>query len=355
MKICITLTFVAMLSAGCTAFSWGRRIFRDSPDLAEATAHAMEVGDASSHLYKADRTDTDNKVSSNQLPPSSAERPLPDENAIEPGLRNAENSMSSHASKQVIEPALAVAGEKSGGSDPRRHPEVGLVPTPEVERKEEQRLKEDSYSTIRKEIEDMSKQIGPMKPDGDLESSRRSVEDQRKTQPPSSAENHSTLTKGIEQAIAGLTSVYNTLRASNETDGSIRGVQVGERPDLGKKAKPESETSQSRPLSPTDREAQQEGNSTTSEATPASVLGESFNSSLATNGTEVDHASIVVSSADKDDEAMRKTHSGFSSLALLGGAAVIAAVGVFVVSHSQNEDTATTPTPLYPPRGLSYV
>lgn len=344
MKICIILTFIAILSAGCPAFSWGR-VFGDSPDIAEATAQAMEVGDSPSHRYTASNLDTNNNA-------SPAERPLPEESAIEPGLWIAKTS---DASKQVIEPALAAVGEESLGSDLHRRldKKKKLLPTPEVERKEEQRPSEYSYSTIRKEIEDMSKQIGPMKPDGELENSTRRVDDQWRTQSLSPAEHHSMLTKGIEQAIAGLTSVYNTLRASNETSGSTRSVQVGDGPGL--REKKGLEAPHTRTLPPIDREAHQQGNSTISETPPPAVSGEHFNSSVPTNDAEIDHASVVASSADKDDNATRKTQSGFSTFALLGGAAIIAAVGIFVVNHSQNQNTATPPTPLYPPRGPSYV
>lgn len=196
---------------------------------------------------------------------------------------------------------------------------------------------EDRYAGIRKEIEALSKKLGPL-PTLTAISTESGVQNNEEKETSEHnivhAKQHTLLARGIEDAIAGLMNVYKALRTQESTKMDL---EVSNSSHL-----------RERPKNMHD------------EASGAKMFGsEGDSDSLLSNNAHENatrvHKGIPKADMNGEDEHM-VTEASVTALAVLAGVVFVTAMGIMAMGyfHSRGETPAQT-QPLYPPRGPSFV
>lgn len=323
----------------------------ERPDVAEATAKAMKGGKVSSlasnrqadHKERRKSRDVDSSTEgysghslAEDLSPM-IEKPLPEDSAVrheaegkaptesnyvESTTVTAKGKVPQRASKQRSSAAHSESNQKVGRNTVRT----------EVEGHD------DNYSTLRKELQDMTKQLGPEEPVITSEELRREEDgslNHNEEQSQHETGRHSAVTEGIEQAILGLTNVYNVLRNSGSLENSLA--------NRGK----------SNASANADTPNVVEGGEANSTSLPdVDITAE--NSTQLTNRT--DSRSGAESEAGDTFDVGNKPASGISLIALVAGFVVVGTVALLVTGYVRNRhEMQARHAPLYPPRGPSFV
>lgn len=350
MKTLVTLLFMAILSSTCFAFSWSS-VFGERSDVAETTAKAMEGGRVSSHIPNKKAADYEGRgsprngllsageqsrqPSDEDLPPV-VERPLPEDGTVQHDKERIAPKRSKHF---VESTTVVVRGERPPGTSEENSNSLNTGSTHVVERnsfKTEVDGSDNNYSTLKKEIHDMTKQLGPEEPSLIKEELHR---EERKSSHHGDLLQHKTehnvaVTEGIEQAILGLTNVYNVLRNSGNPD------------DVGTthndKVHPPASTN-------LNGEVERETNSTLSQE----MNGPLDNLTQQKNGTD---SRTDAQSERGMGDVTDKSSSGISLLALIMGVVVVGTIAFLVMGYLRNRNgVQAQQVPLYPPRGPSFV
>lgn len=342
------LFFMAILSLTCSAFSWSS-VFGERSDIAEANAKAMEGGKVSS-LVSNRKANREERGSSRNLNLSAEgysrhasvgdfsptiEKPLPEDSAVRRKVEADTPAFSNYVESTTV----VVKGKLPHRTSKQSHNSAGSESNHKAERelaKAEVVGQDDDYSTLKKEIQDMTKQLGPEEPAVTREELRREEEKRLNDYGERSrhkTEHHSAVTEGIEQAILGLTNVYNVLRNS----GTLRNA--------------EADHDKSHVLGGAGLSHKGgEGNSTLLEEVDATT----DNSAQQTNTTD----SRSSSESDKGDigDVGSKPAGGISLIALIAGFVVVGTIALLVIGYMRNRhEVQAQQAPLYPPRGPSFV
>lgn len=344
MKLLFAVGLLAFLSVSCAAVSWGG-IFgssssepkkEPSPSNEQKSApHTKDLGkyETSGSISKTDGLRNQDMQAVQEV--GLLEKPLPEDTAPETSIsQDAANPTSHHrAAEHSVESSLrkrsfaGVDRDNEGGSVLNSKPRAAAVSG------EGHKLREGTYPSISKELRETSRPLGP------------SVEGMQSNDVGGRVDDvlgsHTSLTQGIEQAIAGLTSIYNTLRSSSDSEAKGHDAEMGQDPD----AHTLSTTEHSSAL----QSSSGEKNLISPEMSPSSA-----NSSILSNSSDSSGADAKTGSTDKG-LAGDKAGGGVSTFTILGGVAFVAAVGVFLIGYSQSQDAASPPTPLYPPKGPAFV
>lgn len=224
----------------------------------------------------------------------------------------------------------------------------------------------DRYAGIRKEIEDLGRQLGPLPAEAGLDSDDADSKmdlhghDARmNANVHSHAHTHTLLARGIEDAIAGLMNVYKALHVPEvgthaDTDVGMNGKEFGHDHD------------KAQILNSRDWMGRKVGNG---EGTEGLLRGDGStrtqrdksgngNDTMRENGSIRGSERVPAADADSDEstnDGQVKPTTSLMGLAVLGGVVAVAALGVLGVNYLNNRERSTQSQPLYPPRGPSFV
>lgn len=361
MKAIFVITLVVFLFTSSKALSWGS-IFGSGSESKQLSSRGAQRRDVSHSREKQQhgRLGTDNERENlsekkDSLPEDGIlEKAVSENSAID--AASLKQTHHSHSSAHDMDPDSDSPEKRSSFGKTARSGESSMFTKSEASAaraNEERNGHDEPYPSIAKEIRDIAKPIGPSVMSGAQESTKTDVE--KAGHAVLGPESHSTLTKGIEQAIAGLTSVYNTLRSSNNSSGEVHDLDKVLNPEAEKSSSLENSTGLHVSSSVPGEGVQSDDGSR--QLSPSSIVGGSPNSSTPTNISEGSRAAATsaASSTDKKSTESAKTSGGISTFTILGGVALIAAIGIFLIGYSQDQSAASPPTPLYPPKGPAYV